>query len=146
MSLLTEKSRLILRTWAFELRHWWRSRRWVRRRLIRKYGRQFIPMNGADDRVLKYAGKPGVVIRADNPHTFPVMVVPSLRQMQYEQRERDRQAMIAAMERVRYTQEEPLGGRTVTTSRGVTAKNPPTSGPETDFERRYLEAMRRPPA
>lgn len=96
MTILTEKSRLIVRVWLHDLRKWWRSRRWVRRRIIARTARIFVPLDGADERYFKYRDVPGAVIRNDNPHTFPVEI----------------------------------------------AKQQNGAPAETEFERRYLKAMR----
>lgn len=131
MSLLTEKSRLILRVLAHDLRKWWRSRRWVRRRIIRKNCRRFITLDGAHDEALGLFTVPGSIVHHNQPRAFDILEVPSARSMLVA-REQERHRF--ELEVRRRVEEDRLKRQRY------------TAGPETEFESRYLEAMKRPPS
>lgn len=101
---------LLLRAYARDMRQWWRSRRWVRRRIIAKYARKFIPMDGTDNGVLEFASAPGVVIRQPSPTTFPVMVVPSLNERRRLAAEKLRDQHKRELELMRYTPVDQFPG------------------------------------
>lgn len=130
MSLLTERSRLILRIMAKDLRQWWRSRRWVRRRIIRKNCRRFIPFDGAHDEVLTLSNVPGAIIHRNQPRAFDVLEVPS--------------AVSSAL--AAKIAQQQLQQRVEYEARLALERYQKAAGPETEFERRYLTTMNRPPS